>query len=496
MSSSSYSKVESINSTATCDTTSPFDLFVNKKVSTDLFASKYLGGFIVNDEMIIYDENSFNGGCDKGEVLKVNLNTGSVTNTTYTVNYDAMSMAGKPIYYDGTQLWLLPNCGPDSTLVTTTGATKPYNRSLLPDNYKASYAKVNGIEYFYWFDSYGGEVYSYNINNQTKTSLNLKSKIQQQLEPHYSFTSWQKMILYNNTLIWEPDGTEFKLFSLLTNSFNADWDVGGFWGYDGNGDSLFASTDTKIVFVSRPLEGGLRNGYDFITISSTPSAVTNTPVIISSAVSVWYRASGSYYTLTPSGTYNYYRGILGTDVAFDCRSSSYLRVDDYHILLGGKYTYFASSTPNTLTIGHRVYEIVPTSKLPTCLPSLKSTLVSFDDLYTDNNYDNIDFFYSSRRSYKLLLVSYGSRVDRSDGETRVYNTDDNTVGPLNVIAPPKPSTPQPNQNPAMPPDGKFYYPVSISTEFDYWLYEDKNIDKCKLISSINATDVITIPGTY
>jgi hypothetical protein len=76
------------------------------------------------------------------------------------------------------------------------------------------------------------------------------------------------------------------------------------------------------------------------------------------------------------------------------------------------------------------------------------------------------------------------------GEKTIYNVASNTLSPLTLTPPQPPSNPQSGM-PGMS-SGQFYYPVSISTEFDYWLYEDYNAGQCKLVSSTNATDVITL----
>ena len=429
--------------------------------------------------MLIYDQNSFNGGCDKGEVLKVNLNTGSVTNTTYIVNYNAIFMAGKPIYYDGTQLWLLPKCGNGDTLVATTPATtKPFINSMANYGERVTYAKVNGVDYLYWYQRNEQEVYSYNINTRTKTSLDLKSRIQEQ-----GIEDWEDMTVYNNKLIWTTKDEAFPVYDLTTNQFSAlgsaDFaSLGDPASCNLCGSSIFfrASGD-KIVYVSKPEDTftELRSGLAFVTIKSSPSSiVTMTPATITSTVTLYDRAGNAYYTLTPSGAYSYYHGIFPTGVAFNCKNGLYSRVDDYHIILGDEYKYFAkSSTSNTFTIGKVTFDIVPTSKLPICLPSLTPTSQSFNDLHTNDNFD-FNWAYSSPKSSKLILYRYD--------QIQVYSNVDNTVGPLTVVAPPKPSGAS---------DGRYYYPVSINSEFDYWLYDGYG---CKLVSSTNITDVISIPG--
>jgi len=405
---------------------------------------------------------------------------------------NGMTLAGKPIYYDGTHLWLLPKCSSSNTLVsTTTNTTKPYNSNLLQNtNNKYSYAKVNGTDYLFWFDR-NVEVNSYNINTATSTSLNLKSQLQQQ-----GIQEWQRMTVYNNKLLWEPgdgDNAPFITYDLSTRQFStlgsADWD--GLKNADAcytcGGNTFFVGTADKLVYANRPRDSiGLETGYAFITVRSAPSsAVTKTKATVTSAVTVYDRAGGSYYTLSPSGTFKYYHGVFRTDVAIDCKNGLYSRLDDYHILLGGEYTYFAMpSTPNTLTIGSDAYDIVPANKLPkTCLQSLKPTFVSYTAMQANGNIHDLNYAYSSPNSNNLVLYRHN--------DNRVYNTEDNTVTSLTLQAPPKP------QNPMMlaqPPNGQYYYPVSINTEFDYWLYrDDGDAAKCKLVKSTDNS-IITIPG--
>jgi hypothetical protein len=343
-----------------------------------------------------------------------------------------------------------------------------------------------------------GDVNSYNIDTTTQTPLNIKNEIQQQ-----GIEDYQRMTVYNNKLLWEPgdgDDAPFVAYDLSTRQFStlgsADWD--GLKNADAcytcGGNTFFVGTADKLVYGVKPRDSiGLETSYAFITVRSAPSsAVTKTPATITSAVTVYDRAGGSYYTLSPSGTYNYYHGVYRTDVAVDCKNGLYSRLDDYHILLGGEYTYFAMpSTPNTLIIGSDAYDIVPEDMVPhRCLPSLESRLISFTDFYTNSNNNNFNFAYSSQRSNNLILFSYD--------EIKVYNTVNDTIDSLTVASPQPPSTSQQNQNPMMPsqpPNGRYYYPVSINTEFDYWLYEDYNAGKCKLVCSTNNAEVIILPGT-
>lgn len=488
-----FPKIPSIPPSATCTgtgtaTTTTNDLFVNKITYTDLTASYYSGGIIVNDDMIFYDWNSFNGACTTGEVLKVNLNTGSVTNTTYIVNYNDQSTAGYPVYYDGTHLWLKPKCGSGDTLVATTTATTKSYSSSLANNGQGTYAKVNGIEYLYWFDSNEREVYSYNINAVVKSSLNLKSQLQQQLGFQYG-----RMVVYNNKLLFVPwnEDQPFIAYDLATSQFSKlgsdDWKpimMDRAVCYNCNGGNMLVSNGNMIVFAARPKDAfDFVSGWTFITIGSTPSSTRQkTPATITTPVTVYNRAAGAYYTFSPTGSYNSYHSIYNTDVAIECNQGLYSRVDDYHILLGGDYTYFVKST-NTFTIGTDEYDVISESKLPKkCLPLVKASLVSFTKLTTDDFFNNFNYAYSSSKSNKIVL--YGNEIN-------VYNAGDNTVGPYTVAPPPKPTNPSQLMQ---APNGRYYYPVSIKTELDYWLYQDYNAGNCKLVSSTNSTDVITIPG--
>ena len=472
------------------------DLFVTNIAYTDLTGSNYRSGILVNDEIIVYDQNVFNrGNCDQGEVMKINVNDGSVRNTTYTVIINSMPTAGAPVYYDGTHLWLKPRCSYDNTLVsTTTTTTKQYDPTIFNNGDSFSYANVSGVESLYFFSNNEGEVYSYNINTAVKSSLNLKDQLQQQ---YISF--WQVMTVVGNSLLWQPgdgDSAPFKAFDLITRQFSTlasnDFNsISSDTACFSCSNAFFASSGSKVVYATRPSNPftGLRTGLAFVTLSaSRPITVLETSATITTPTNLYNRASGYYYSLSPSGSFSFYRGIFKSDIAIDCSSGYFSQVSDFRILLGSQYTYFAkSSAPNTFTIDKSKYGIVPASKLPRCLSPTRSTLVSFTDLHTNTNNNNYYFAYSSKKSNKILLLGHNS-----DGNT-IYNVASNTVSPFTLTPPPPPSSSQSGM-PGMPgmSSGQFYYPISKNTEFDYWLYQDYFAGKCKLVSSTNATDVITL----
>lgn len=238
-------------------------------------------------------------------------------------------------------------------------------------------------------------------------------------------------------------------------------------------------------------------GYALISIGSTPTTKPlETSATITTDTNLYNRATTSFYSLSPNGMYKYYHGIYRSDVAIECIQGSYSRIDDKNILLGGEYTYFAKQSTNAFTIGTDKFDVIPGNKLPkSCIPSIKASLLSFNKVNTNENYEDFSFVYSSKKSNKLVLKGY-------DGN-KIFNTDDNTLSTLAVMPPPQPIEPSaptypgaPPAQPSRPPNGRYYYPVSINNEFDYWVYHDYNNNKCKLVSSTNTTDVITIPGNY
>lgn len=237
-------------------------------------------------------------------------------------------------------------------------------------------------------------------------------------------------------------------------------------------------------------------GNALISIGSTPTTKpVETSATITTDTNLYNRAATSFYSLSPNGMYKYYRGIYRSDVAIECIQGSYSRVDDKNILLGGEYTYFAKQSTNAFKIGTDKFDVIPRNKLPkTCLPSIKASFLSFNNLRTSGNYDDFSFVYSSKKSDKLILQSYG--------ENKIFNTVDNKLStlaapPAQPIDPVPPTYPgAPPAQPSRPPNGRYYYPVSINNEFDYWVYHDYNNNKCKLVRSTNTTDVITLPGNY
>ena len=476
-----FRKVTTVSSTAVCArSTNNDDLFVTNIAYTDLAGSNYRNGIIINDEILVYDQSTFyRGNCSIGEVSKVNLNTGSVTYSTYTVTVNGISVAGEPVYYDGMHLWLKPRCGSGDILVsTTTTTTKPYNSDALGNIFGSalSYAEVNGVESLYWFTD--GEVYSYNINTAVKSSLNLRDQLS---------GVRNVMTVYNKKLLWD-NWSSLIIYDLTTKKLSTL--VSSSWGSIGSelqclncGSSFFASSGSKLIYATRPENTftGIRTGLTFITLNSShPNKLPETSATITTPTTLYNRASGYYYSLSPSGSFSSYYGIFRSDIAIDCKTGYYSRVNDFHILLGGDYTYFAkASAPNTLTIGSSKYDIIPVSELPRCLSPTKSKLLSFNDLHTNNNDNYHQFAYSSKKSNTIILWGGYS------GST-VYNVASNTLNPLTLTPP---------QAPSAQPNGQYYYPVSITTEFDYWLYSDySDSGKCKLVSSTDSTNVITLPG--
>lgn len=435
-------------------------------------------GVIVNDEILLYTAGD---GCNDGTVTKVNLNTGVVTNTNYAITHNGNVVSGKPIYYDGTYLWLLPSCSDGEELVAlTTTTTKAFSANN--DGYQLSYSSVGGEEYLHWFDENQREVYSYNIETATTTSLDLKS----QLEAIVEFWNSMKMTVYNNKLIfYAPDaGRSFLVYDLTTSQFStlksSDWsalDLDGTVVYFSNG--LMLGSKDKLVFFDKPSStfNNIRRGYVAVTLTATPSViVTDTTATITTTINVVNRAVGIYYTLSSSGSYSYYQNLFKTDVAINCKSGRYYRTDDRHIVLAGRHTYFAKpSIPNTLNIGSETYDVVSADKLPKrCLPITTLALVSYTDLQTPRTYNNVKYVYSSKKSNKMVLY---------DSQIMVY-----TAGATNTV------TELTLTQPSASSSGRFYYPVSVNTEFDYWLYEDNNSNSaCKLVSTTN-TNTITIPG--
>lgn len=238
-------------------------------------------------------------------------------------------------------------------------------------------------------------------------------------------------------------------------------------------------------------------GNALISLGSTPTTKPiETSATITTDTNLYNRAATSFYSLSPNGMYKYYRGIYRSDVAIECIQGSYSRVDDKNILLGGDYTYFAKQSTNVFKIGTDKFDVIPGNKLPSkCLPSIKASLVSFNNVNTNGNYDDFSFVYSSKKSNKLILQSYGVN--------KIFNTVDNKLSTFSAVPPPQPTNPvpptypgAPPTPPSQPPNGRYYYPVSINNEFDYWMYHDYNNNKCKLVSSTNTTDVITLPGNY
>ena len=355
-----------------------------------------------------------------------------------------------------------------------------------------TYANINGVESLYWFSN--TEVYSYNINTAVKSSLNLQDQLSEK-----GISEWQYMTVYNNKLLWETYDDVIQVYDLTTRQFSTlhsnDWsNLGSETAACFNCERAFlTSSGNKMIYATIPQNiNGLSTGLTFVTIeSSRPNILPETSAAITSLTTYYNRASGYYYTLSPSGTFNFYQGVFLSDIAIDCKTGHYSPVNDFHILLGNEYTYFARASTNTLTIGLSTsskYDVVPASELPRCLSPTRSTLISFTDLHTDRHYNHYNS-YSSKKSDKIILFSYNDVI--------IYNVASNTVSPLTLTPPQAPS--QSNQSPGMPPQssqpsGHYYYPISINTEFDYWLYQDYIDDKCKLVSSIEATSVITLPS--
>ena len=476
--------VSSFSSSAICpaSTSASSGVFVKNKIHAELYTNYYNGGVIMGDDILFYD--SMFGSCDTGMVSRVSLTTGIVTNTSYMINGTApMStpINGQPIYHDGTHLWLLSKCSMDGdTLVNAdTGATLSINASLQLNlnNKQMIYSKTNGNEYLYWYDRSRNDVYYYDIASKDINCLQLSDDLR-------NYDVGREMAVYNTLLLWLPSREDqlFTTYDLISGQYGtlassdlSTLDRGSYIDYT---RGKLMSRDDEIILYRNLNNNGIGYGSVFVTLTLTPpsSPRTRSSTTISTTLALNNPYIGRSYLFMPNGTFTTYRNLPTTDVAYGCITSNYHYVNEQHILLAGFYTYFAKpSIPNTMTIGSNDYDVESLDKLPKrCLTSVTVLPLSFSSTYNTFNYDHVS---SSKISNKLLLVSYNYTGSNTFA---IYDFVTKVATPI-MLTPPSLSQYQSYQ---------FMFPVSVNTEYDFWLY---NGYTCQLVSTTNAS-TITLPG--
>jgi len=421
--------------------------------------------------------------------MKINLVSGAVSNITYTINgaYTINGItyktSGMPVYYDGTHLWLKPKCGPATFYDAFSDATKAFDQSLNQYiNKRLSYAKVNGTEYLYWYNTNGNiEVMSYNIGTKIIQSLQLGSQLQQ-----LDIRNYYQMVVYNGKLLWQPDSGPFQVYDLVTRKFGSlscnDWSTltKSSTCYNCHNVRL-ASDGNKIVVFGRISKDSLFAGDAFTTLTSTASPpVTYSHAAVTDTIAL-KSAVGQYYVITPSGQYSAYRDITGTGTAIYCKSGNYYPIDDQYTLLAGvPVTITKSSKPDIYSISGDDYSVVPLASIPKCIPSL-TLKGSFSMLTNGKGYY---YVYSSRVSSKMLLLQRSDSVYSSSVDT--YTLGASSVQTTQLTPPAAPSS--------LANGYQVRYPVSVKSEFDYWFATANS--GCYLINSSNSTLTIKVPGNF
>ena len=482
-----FKKVSSYSSAAKCGSSNTSDLYVNNIAYTNLY-NDFSYGIIVNDEILVHDNDPFNGNdCATGAVTKVNLTSGAVTNTTYIINGLSPVTSGKPIYYDGVHLWLKPKCdsGGSTLYDATTGTNKTFNATLSLYN-TLTYGNVHDGQYLYWYDYSKQDVMSYNIGTKTIQSLNLSSQLQQR-----NVKRKEVFVVYNNKLLWQQRSGLIPIYDLTTKEFSSlsssDWvsldsEDTCYTCYN----ARIASDGSKIIlYATVQINNRYRlSGNAFVTITSTASLpVTYSLASILDTTVLKSTVSSQYYVLTPSGQYSAYYDIVSSGTAADCRSGNYYPIDDQHILLSGVPVFFAkSSKPDIFRVGSDDYRVVPLASVPKkCVPSVGLTLVSLSPIPNERDYY---YIYSSKLSSKMILLQCSTCGGGNSLTT--YSVGSSSTEKPQLSPPPVPSS---FSNQYL----NFLYPVSVKSEFDYWLAQSSG--GCYLISSNSSVPTIKVPGS-
>ena len=233
--------------------------------------------------------------------------------------------------------------------------------------------------------------------------------------------------------------------------------------------------------------------YSFAILSATPTVYVPAP--INDTLVLKDYKSNMYYKLSRDGRYSTFNAVFST-TAINCISGVWLSVDSKHILLDGKYTLFAKYPGSSdYIINDDNYRVISLSSLPqACVPVTTLTISNVTKL--TNGYFNGNYIYSSRYSNKILLLNWagsgvGFNINGNSAITSTYIIGSSSVQTTQLVVPQVPSSIADIQS------SSFLYPVSVKSEFDFWIAQintQGNWGSCYLVSTTISSLYIKIPG--